>query len=288
MHETGQYHHAAAETFRGSMLRYVSLVTVAELAAHDVVESLGEELAMSAHYHEIGAVLAQVGLGQDDIEKAFDDALRKLVAPVAAKLSKGPASVPPDLEDTARMMFTRAWENAKEEAESTGGGRYPPAHLRSQLGRGAWDGFEPTPITGREAIEIHLRTPGSRLMVREPDGPEPITVRDAWNVIKDDPGAVYVDKPDHASWSGHPHRIAIVAVRRENVDAATETIKAAARQLTRPGSDDFSEPATVWEVTGQNVPDGLIGLEVSTEVSKVDVARARKCCAAYPDAFGLS
>lgn len=277
------WHHATAEAIRTGLTLYLSIDGAP--IADGIAESVAEDLMMPDDEHAVHDILTRVGLGCDDIEEMIAENISRMAAKASVRIQRlDPSKLPEDCRGALRRLRERAWQKSADEAADTCNGRMPPSHLRSQLGRGAWDGFEPAPITGREAIEIHGRTPGSRLMVRTPEGPEPITAEEAWKAIEHDPGAVYVVKPDYASWSGKPHRIAIVAVRRENVNAATETIKATARQLTRPGADDFTEPATVWEITGHNVPDGLVGLEVSTEVSKADIDRARKACAAYPGA----
>ena len=277
------WHHATAEAIRTGLTLYLSID--GEPIADQIADSLAEDLMMYDDRTRVAEILAHAEIGVDDIEEMIAAGVRKMAAKAATRVQRlDPAKLPEDCRETLATLRERAWQKSADEAADTCNGQMPPSALRSQLGRAAWDGFEPAPITGREAIEIHGRTPGSRLMVRTPEGPEPITVDEAWKVIEHDPGAVYVDKPDYSSWSGKPHRIAIVAVRRPQVPAATETIKAAARQLTRPGADDFSEPATVWEITGHNVPGGLVGLEVSTEVPKADVDRARKACEAYPGA----
>lgn len=195
MLERGMYHHATAEAIREGLLYYVSIDT--EPIADAVADSLAEDLRMEGDRMAVAEILAHVGLGPDELQDMVGEGLRRLAATAAAKLGKegigDTLDLPDDCREPLKRLQRRAWEKAAEEAAETGNGRYPPAHLRSQLGRAAWDGDEDdAPITGREAIEIHLRTPGSRLLARKPDSGEPISVDDAWQVIEDDPGAVCV------------------------------------------------------------------------------------------------
>lgn len=189
------YHHATVEAIREGMLHYVSSsATDGEPAADAVAGSLAEDLQMDDETTDVAEILAHAGIGPDDIEAMIDEGLRKLAAAAATRVQRvDPAKLPVDCQGTLTRLRARAWQKSADEAAETGGGQYPPAHLRSQLGRAAWDGYgEDAPVTGREAIEIHFRTPGSRLLVRKPDGPEPVSVEDAWKVIEGDPGAVYV------------------------------------------------------------------------------------------------
>lgn len=265
------YHHATAEAIRTGLTLYLSID--GEPIADQIAESLAEDLMMYDERTRVAEILAHAEIGVNDIEEMIAEGIRKMAGRASVFVQRlDPSKLPADCRGTLTRLRARAWQKSADEAADTCNGRMPPSHLRSQLGRGAWDGFEPAPVTGREAIEIHERTPGSRLMVRTPEGPEPISVDAALNAIGHDPGAVYVEGPSPRSYSGHPGRIAIVAVKPEQVDAATETIRAAARE---------PKPA---DVRKWRLPDGRIGLEVSEDVAEEDVERARKCCAGYPGA----
>ena len=186
------YHHATAEAIREGMRYYLSID--GEPIADQIADSLAEDLQMHHERLEVGEILAHADIGRNEIEEMIAEGVRRLAAKAAARIQRlDPEELPADCRGTLTRLRARAWQKAEDEAAETCGGTQPPAHLRSQLGRAAWDGYDDdAPVTGREAIEIHLKTPDSRLMVREPDGPEPISVDDAWKVIEDDPGAVYV------------------------------------------------------------------------------------------------
>ena len=265
------YHHATAEAIRTGLTLYLSID--GEPIADQSADSLAEDLQMYDDRTRVAEILAHAEIGVDDIEEMIAAGVREMAVTAAARVQRlDPAKLPEDCRDTLATLRERAWQKSADEAADTCNGQMPPSHLRSQLGAGAWDGFEPAPRTGREAIEIYERTPGSRLMVRTEEGPKPIGVDGAWNAIRQDPGAVYVDEPTSRSYSGRPDRVAIVAVKPEQVNAAVETIRAAARQ---------SKPADVRQF---RTMDGLVGLEVSEEVSEEDIDRARKSCEAYPGA----
>ena len=187
-----EYHHATAEAIREGLTLYLSID--GEPIADQISESLAEDLMMDDEEHQVGEILAHAEIGRDDIEEMIAGGVSRMAAKAAVRIQRlDPGKLPADCRGTLARLRARAWQKSADEAASTGGGRYPPAHLRSQLGRAAWDGYEDdAPVTGREAIEIHLGTPGSRLLVRKPDSREPISVEDAWKAIEDDPGAVCV------------------------------------------------------------------------------------------------
>lgn len=135
------YHHATAEAIREGMLHYVSSsATDGEPGADAVAESLAEDLQMHDEATEVGEILAHCGIGPDEIEAMIDEGLRKLAAVASAKVQRlDPAKLPEDVRGTLTRLRARAWQKSADEAAETGNGRYPPAHLRSQLGRAAWD-----------------------------------------------------------------------------------------------------------------------------------------------------
>ena len=187
-----EYHHATAEAIREGLTLYLSID--GEPIADQIAESLAEDLQMLDEKVEVAEILAHAEVGVDEIEEMIAGGVSRMAAKAAVRIQRlDPGKLPADCRGTLARLRARAWQKSADEAESTGGGRYPPAHLRSQLGRAAWDGYEDdAPVTGRAAIEIHLGTPGSRLLVRKPDSREPISVEDAWKAIEDDPGAVCV------------------------------------------------------------------------------------------------
>ncbi len=136
------YHHATAEAIREGMLHYLSSsATDGEPAADAVAESLAEDLQLVDEPEAaVAEILAHCGIGPDEVEAMIDEGLRKLAAVASAKVQRlDPAKLPEDCRGTLTRLRARAWQKAADEAAETGGGQYPPAHLRSQLGRAAWD-----------------------------------------------------------------------------------------------------------------------------------------------------
>ena len=264
------YHHATAEAIREGLTYHMSID--GEPLVVQMARSLAEDLQMHDEPDEVEEILRRVELNQHEIEEMIAEGVAKLAARTAVRVQRlEPEALPMDCRATLATLRERAWQKATDDAADTHNGQLPPSHLRDQLGAGAWDGFQPAEITGREAIEIHDRTPGSLLMVRTPDGPEPISIDAAWDAIRQDPGSVFVKQPTVGSFSGRPNRVGIVAVKPENVDAAVETIRAAARE---------PKPADVRQFRMHD----SVGLEVSADVPEADVERARTACAKYPDA----
>lgn len=266
------WHHATSEAIRTGLTLYLSID--GEPIADAIADSLAEDLQMYDERVQVAEILAHAEIGVDDIEEMIAEGIAKMAGQAATRVQRMDASkLPADCRGTLTRLRARAWQKSADEAEDTHNGRLPPSHLRDQLGAGAWDGFQPSERTGREAIEIFGRTPGAMLMLRTPEGPEQISIDAAWNAIRQDPGSVFVKEPTVGSFSGRPNRVGIVAVKPEQVDAAVETIRAAARE---------PKPADVrkWRVKG-----GLVGLEVSTDVPEEDVERVRKVFATHPGAF---
>ena len=186
------YHHATGEAIREGLTLYLSID--GEPIADQISDSLAEDLQMLDEKVEVAEILAHAEIGPDDIEEMIAEGVSRMAAKAAVRIQRlDPGKLPADCRGTLARLRARAWQKSADEAAETCNGTQPPAHLRSQLGRAAWDGYEDdAPATGREAIEIHLRTPGSRLLVRKPDSREPISADDAWKAIEDDPGAVCV------------------------------------------------------------------------------------------------
>lgn len=265
------WHHATSEAIRTGLTLYLSID--GEPIADQIADSLAEDLQMYDERVKVAEILAHAEIGVDEIEEMIAEGIRKMAGRAATRVQRlDPSKLPEDCRATLATLRERAWQKSADEAADTHNGRLPPSHLRDQLGAGAWDGFQPSEITGREAIEIFGRTPGAMLMLRTPEGPEQISMDTAWAAIEQDPGAVFVKQPTVGSFSGRPNRVGIIAVKPEQVKAAVETIRAAARE---------PKPADVRQFR----MDELVGLEVSTDVPEEDVERARKACASYPGAM---
>jgi len=107
-------------------------------------------------------------------------------------LTRDKAPLPGD--DSDEMYETEAEASAAARGIAARTGK--PVTITHIRGPNDWAdvGTIVMPITGREAIEIHTRTPGSKLFTLGPDHEEPMRISegDAWDIVEFDPCSVYV------------------------------------------------------------------------------------------------
>ena len=132
-----EYHHATAEAIREGLTHYLSID--GEPVADQIAESLAEDLRLIGEKHQVGEILAHAEIGLDDIEEMIAEGVSRMAAAAATRIQRlDPETLPEDCRGTLARLRARAWQKSADEAADTGNGRYPPAHLRSQLGRAAW------------------------------------------------------------------------------------------------------------------------------------------------------
>ena len=121
-----EYHHATAEAIREGLTLYLSID--GEPIADQISESLAEDLMMDDEEHQVGEILAHAEIGRDDIEEMIAGGVSRMAAKAAVRIQRlDPGKLPADCRGTLARLRARAWQKSADEAESTGGGRYPPA-----------------------------------------------------------------------------------------------------------------------------------------------------------------